>query len=198
MTSSSGQTDHSEPTRKRQNAQDDSDSLQLYYHQLADSDPLSAEAEYELWEKIDLCFIRAREILYTFGFVLQEHIRMLQNCTNDDFPDLFPASSFPDENGIRAVDSAMLKTTSWCKEIETLYASLKSAFPKGNARSLNSLRKKAVTLLGQYPVCREKVLEWYNVASVYCKESADAGCPPDLLAEKLCMDSGLFCEKMQL
>ena len=196
-TAADGNTDREIP-HKRLNTQDDADSLQFYYRQLAESEPLSAEEEYALWERIDSCFNRVRGILYTFGFVLQEHIRILQDrFTASDLSDFFPASSFSDAaDSSRGAGTAIIETAPWLREIETLSQELKEAFEGGKTRSLPQLRKKAVELLSRHPVCRDKLLEWYDVACAYRKESLEGGGTPDFRNRKLCMDDKTFLREM--
>ena len=75
---------------------DDLDSLKLYYRQLTHSEPFTAEEEREIWNRIEEINDRVREILYTFGFVLQDHIRLIRNSSIAAFSEAFPASSFPE------------------------------------------------------------------------------------------------------
>lgn len=192
-----GNTDREVP-HKRLNIQDDADSLQFYYRQLAESEPLTAEEEYALWEQIDICFNRVRGTLYTFGFVLQEHIRILQDRFNSsNLSDFFPASSFPDAaDSSRGPDTAIIKVKPWLREIEALSQELKEAFDGKKIRMLPALRKKSAELLNRHPVCRDKLLEWYDVACAYRKECLEGGGSSDLRNRKLCMDDKTFLREM--
>lgn len=80
---------------------DDLRSLKLYYHQLAESEPLSAEEERSLWNKMEaVCDVICAD-LFSFAFVFREYIRLLDGCERGILPDEIQASSFPQKGGIR-------------------------------------------------------------------------------------------------
>ena len=181
---------------------DDLDSLKLYYRQLTHSEPFTAEEEREIWNRIEEINDRVREILYTFGFVLQDHIRLIRNSSIAAFSEAFPASSFPEIFSDRDMTAVQMHLRPWADRIEAHYEEYARSFREQKKRKLKTLSAGAVPLLNEHPASREKLLEWYEVASVYRKSYADDS--GDLFAEtdqtlgeKILMDSTAFHEKME-
>lgn len=181
----------------------DIDSLKQYYKHLADSEPLTPEAERATWDKVEAATDRIRDILYTFTYVQQEHINILRAPTaSATLPDFFPPSTFPDMESGRDMAALPIRLLPWLQELEDVAKKQKRAFA-GKKSTLSAHRKKAVELLKKYPACREKLQEWYDVAKVYRKSYLSSG--DDLfaethltLADKLSMDADDFLEKLAL
>lgn len=182
---------------------DDLDSLKLYYRQLTDSEPFTADEEREIWSRVDQTNDEVRKILYPFGFVLLEHIRLIRNASIAAFSEAFPASSFPEIFSERDMSAMQVRLRPWADRIEVHYNELAQAFRDKKKRKLKTLQSAAVPLLNEHPVSREKLLEWYGVAAVYRKSYADDS--GDLfvetestLTEKLFMDVDSFHKQMSL
>ena len=184
----------------------DTDSLKIYYKQLADSEPLTPEEEQKIWQLVDQINNDAREILYTFSFVLTEHIKLLQNAAGT-IMDYFPVSSFPGTADERTIDALPILLAPWSKQISKHCEKLQKAYQcpeeERDEGQIAKLRKKSVKLLLTYPVGREKLQEWYDVARFYRDSYLSSG--DDLFAEteytlvrKLCMSPEMFLEKMKL
>ena len=60
---------------------EETDSLKIYYRHLNDSEPMTQEDEFAVWEKIEESRDEIRRLLYRFGFVFQEHIKILETCS---------------------------------------------------------------------------------------------------------------------
>lgn len=178
------------------------DSLRQYYSQLADSKPMNADEEYELWDRIDTKNGEIRSILYGFAFVLREHVTLLKNCTPAALSDLFPASSFPDTKSDRDMSAELLKIFPWIGDLANACTALRKSFESKGKKNLEKIRADIVKLLGLHPINREKLREWYDVAALYRESYNNEN--GDLFAEtretleaKLCMDTEVFLTKMK-
>ena len=142
----------------RRRAGDDTDSLRQYYRQLSGSEPLTAEEESVLWQKMDEERDSIRRGLYRLGFVLPEHVKLFHCLTPESLGEVFTAdkdaSLFP-----------LLK--GWVDEIEWHYEKQRAAFFEGDRQKLEECREQAVDLLLRYPVSPDKLYEWFRVASMY-------------------------------
>lgn len=191
------------PVLPRRSNQGDIDSLKQYYKHLADSEPLTPEAERAIWDQVEETTDRIRDILYTFTYVQLEHINTLRSPSAVSIlPDFFPPSTFPETASDRDMAAVTMKLQAWLQELEDLSKKLKRAY-NGKRSTLATHRKKAVELLKQYPASREKLQEWYDVAKLFRKSYQSVG--DDLfaethmtLAEKLSMDAEEFLEKLAL
>lgn len=182
---------------------DDLDSLKLYYRQLTNSEPFTADEEREVWARVEQKNDEVRKILCTFGFVLQEHIRLIRNTSVAAFSDAFPASSFPEISSDRDMTAMQMRLRPWADRIEAHYNELAKAFYGNRKRKLKTLRDEAFQLLNEHPVSREKLLEWYGVASVFRKSYADDTGnlfveTEATLKEKLFTDVDVFHTQMQI
>ena len=77
-------------------ASDDfADSLSSYLKQIGKLPPLPPEQQEELGNQIDAVTRKLRQKLHAFGFVTQEHLRLLDEClnSNSDPADYFQPSS---------------------------------------------------------------------------------------------------------
>lgn len=178
------------------------DSLSQYYRQLMSHEPFSAAEERRIWRNIDELDRKIRKDLYSFSFVLREHARLLRDRTPRTISEHFPASSFPEAASERDLGGVFLKLMPWVDRIDMLHHTLTAAFSEKRYGEAVRLRNHAVELLNNHPVGREKLFEWYGVASA-CRtaflegrsgEGAGAGM---ILAEKISMNGPDFLKRME-
>lgn len=142
------------------------DAMHSYFKQLANSDPLSPEDEYDLWSTLDHLNMSRRRELYRFGFVLQEHIKLLTACDGTNINDYFPYSSFPEqEHKTNSPEVMLLYIKPWKKEIQDQYERLRRAYHEKDVYS--DAQQAAIDLLMRYPVQSELLNEWSQVANIY-------------------------------
>lgn len=181
----------------------ESNSLSQYYRQLMSNEPLSAAEERLIWREIDEAARKIRDDLYSFAFVLREHTRLLRDCTPRVISELFPASSFPEALSERDLSGIPLKIRPWVDRIDALREALTRAFSEKREKEAARLRLQATELLNRHPVTREKLFEWYGVASVYRDGlrgndgSGWFGEAVKILAEKAAMEPPEFLMRMK-
>lgn len=160
----------------RRRPADEADSLRQYYRQLSNSEPLTAEEEAAIWQKMDQERDRIRSGLYRLGFVLPEHVKLFQGVSPESLNEIFAADKDVD---------LYPQLNQWIREITEHYEKQKAAFFEGDEGKLNTCRDQSVELLLRYPVSPERLHEWFRVAAMYRNSLNDPDVPPREAEEKL-------------
>ena len=135
-----------------------SDSLQIYLRQINDIPLLEQDKQKQLIAEIDDATVALRRELYQLGFVLPEHLLIL-NRIHDKNTNLsydFLASSMDDQRKV------VREIPLWHQEIQTLYKQLHDAYSKKSKKQAE-LRAKTVECLLKHEVVYDRLKEWYNV-----------------------------------
>ena len=142
---------------------DSSDSLQIYLRQINDIPLLDQDKQQQLIEEIDNATVAFRRELYHLGFILPEHLRILDKIHDkNNLSYDFLASSMEDQK------KAILQLPGWKKEIKDFYKKLHDAYSSKD-KNQTELRAGAVECLLKYEVVYDHLKEWYNVALEYLK-----------------------------
>lgn len=153
---------------KTDNNAEETDSLKIYYRHLNDSEPMPQEDEFAVWQKIEESRDEIRRLLYRFGFVFQEHIKILETCSEENMDDVFRQSALPPE--IRNMNQTAFlfsHARPWGEMIAGTYERLKGHFLAGNSDELRKEREKGIGLLMRYPMHSNLLREWYKVAQIF-------------------------------
>lgn len=162
-------------------SKDASDSLKTYLRQMSINPMLEPAEEAQIWEETALLHLKMRKLLYSFAFVLAEHVRMLRECTcRDSIVDIFPQSSLNSDPKIKSPEAMLLVLPGWISDITAVYKRLQKAFTSGNRKEQARIRTEAYDVLMRYPVHSELLHEWALVARNYASGaridlSADSG-----------------------
>lgn len=107
---------------------DFADSLASYLQQIGKMPPLPPEQQQQLGDDIDAVTRKLRHQIHAFGFVTQEHLRLLNECisTNSDPADYFQPSSLKKED-ISAGELLKL-LMEWKGELHAKHTALAAAF----------------------------------------------------------------------
>ncbi len=160
---------------------EDSDSLRQYCRNLNNSEPLAPEEETELWQQIDRVSARIRDILYTFGFILAEHLKMYRDTPLDSLCDFF----------FTRCEEPALIIPPWMREIEERTAFMQKQYAESGLDGLEAQVKENALLLSRYPAKQDKLFEWYNVAKIFREHLT-----PET-EEKIFLSAGDFREAME-
>ena len=135
-----------------------SDSLQIYLRQINDIPLLEQDKQKLLIAEIDDATVALRRELYQLGFVLPEHLLILDriHAKNTNLSYDFLASSMDDQR------KTVREIPLWRQEIQILYKQLQDGYSK-NSKKQAELRAKAVECLLKYEVVYDRLKEWYNV-----------------------------------
>ena len=143
------------------------DSLQIYLRQINKIPLLEQDKQKQLIHKIDLATVTYRRELYQLGFVMVEHLRIIDKIhdktTNLSY-DFLP-SSLEDQT------KAILQIPAWQKEIKDLYNQLHKAY-HNKTDNQSTIRVQAVECLLRYEVVYDHLQEWHKVALGYISLSA--------------------------
>lgn len=147
------------------------DSLKIYLRQISQNKLLSFDEQLELTRFIGEYSMEFRKRVYRLGFVLLEHLRLLEECNGDNFNDYFPPSSLgaSTEKAI-SPERFILQIPEWAEEIKQELSELQEVW-NSRAAEIESFREKAKVVLLKYPVNNSFVSEWYKVAIEYAKLS---------------------------
>ena len=142
---------------------DSSDSLQIYLRQINNIPLLDQEKQQQLIEEIDNATVAFRCELYQLGFILPEHLRILDKIHDkNNLSYDFLASSMEDQK------KAILQIPAWQKDIKAFYKKLHDAYSNKD-KNQTELRASAVECLLKYEVVYDHLKEWYNVTLEYLK-----------------------------
>ena len=163
-------------------SQEDQDILKAYFREMGEVSQMTAEQEMDAWRNIDVCLKNIREVLYRFGFVLKEHIRILSDPDMNELSDVFPVDpSNPKENF--RLDSQKRKT--WLDEITLIHERMTLEFSRcGNSEKLETLKKDGVLTLLKYPALPVQLLEWHDVSLRYLQLFEEGSLSSKELEEK--------------
>ena len=164
---------------------DSSDSLQIYLRQINNIPLLDQEKQQQLIEEIDNATVAFRCELYQLGFILPEHLRILDKIHDkNNLSYDFLASSMEDQK------KAILQIPAWQKDIKAFYKKLHDAYSNKD-KNQTELRASAVECLLKYEVVYDHLKEWYNVTLEYLKlaspslRKAEKATIKDIPAEKI-------------
>ncbi|MCF6176822.1 MAG: sigma-70 family RNA polymerase sigma factor [Victivallaceae bacterium] len=149
-----------------------SDSLQIYMRQIAKSDLLTQEEQLAILAQIDQAIEKFRYTLYQFGFIISEHLKLLDDNTASRISSHFlPSIMKTGKKDDKSLDEWRDKIIAMEKEI--------NASAENNYHDAAGIRSRIVDLLTEYPVVYDRLQEWYEVIRQHIKFS---GCNPDKLS----------------
>ena len=173
---------------------DDANSLGIYYRQLADSKPLSAEEELILWKNMEDASIQIRNILYRFAFLIPEHIKLFKHTTPEELGEDF---CIPRTGNLRY---PIKKISQWVNSLEKHAGHLVDYNKNSPINKLELFRKESVDLLSQFPARINKLYEWQNVVNIYRTQFLSTEVPDEekfFLEDKILMVAPQFLEEME-
>ena len=109
------------------------DSLASYLQQIGKLPPLPPEEQEKLGNEIDAVTRELRYQVHNFGFVAQEHLRLLDEClrTNSDPADYFLPSSLRREE--ISGGELLAQLSLWRNELKARHQALSAAFKAGKS-----------------------------------------------------------------
>ncbi|MBS1368945.1 MAG: sigma-70 family RNA polymerase sigma factor [Lentisphaeria bacterium] len=141
---------------------DFADSLSSYLRQIGKLPPLPPEQQEELGNQIDAVTRRMRQKLHAFGFVTQEHLRLLDEClnSNSDPADYFQPSSLRKEE----ISSGELlsQLSLWREELRKSHSALSTAF-KARNRDYPERREALIAVLSKFDVSGDQLGEYFQI-----------------------------------
>ncbi len=141
---------------------DFADSLSSYLRQIGKLPPLPPEQQQELGDRIDAATRELRQRLHAFGFVTQEHLRLLDDClsSNADPADFFQPSSLRKEEVPTGELLAQLSV--WREDLKRTHAELSRSF---KARSSDYPRKRdeLAEILAKFDVSGDHLTEFFHI-----------------------------------
>lgn len=146
---------------------DFSDSLASYLQQIGKLPPLPPEEQEKLGNEIDAVTRELRYQVHTFGFVAQEHLRLLDEClrTNSDPADYFLPSSLRKEE--ISAGELLSRLSQWRAELKVRHQSLLAAFQAG--RNCTGERRKLVESLRLFDISGDQLDEFFLVVVDYAR-----------------------------
>lgn len=168
--------------KRNEISKEEQDVLKPYFREMGEVPQMTAEQEAEAWKSIDLCLKNIRNELYSFGFILKEHIRILSDPEMSELSDVFPVDpSNPKENF--RLDSA--KRKSWLAEISLIHEKMTLEFSRcKDSAKLRKLKKEGVGILLKYPALPVQLLEWHDVSQRYLQLFEEGSLTAEKLEEK--------------
>lgn len=146
-----------------------------YYRDLNNSTPLTAEESDALWASMDRETNTIYDLLFHFLFILDEHIRLAEQCTDTEaIPSLFWESLLPEE--CRKTPYLLLqRLPGWKSEIQALRQETLRVYsdPLASADKRAEMAKRAKELLSRYPAAKIKLDEWFQLAHAYFTSRAE-------------------------
>lgn len=160
---------HETVVDKQDDVYETADSLRIYLQQIAQSKLLSSEEQLEVSQLIEAATWDFRRSLYKLGFVISEHLKILESGNSNDIDEHFLPSSI--RNTGKHHEELIILLPKWQEEISQLYQKQRNAYENGNERLLAALRDETTELLLRYPVVCDYLDEWFDVAKEYIKLS---------------------------
>lgn len=141
------------------------DILKAYFKEMGDVPQMTAAQEAETWQKIDNCLQMARKLLYRFGFVFKEHIRILSDPEIDELSDIFPV----DPNNLHQNYSlGDTERKEWLDEISLVYEKMVLQFSgRKSSKKMKDLQNEGIRILMKHPALPVQMMEWHDVALRY-------------------------------
>ena len=141
------------------------DILKAYFKEMGDVPQMTAAQEAETWQKIDNCLQMARKLLYRFGFVFKEHIRILSDPEIDELSDIFPV----DPNNLHQNYSlGDTERKEWLDEISLVYEKMVLQFSgRKSSKKMKDLQSEGIRILMKHPALPVQMMEWHDVALRY-------------------------------
>ena len=173
------------------------DAMEQYFAKMyrAECTPLSPDEAESVWQAVDEAVTGLRTLLARFVFVLEEHERLAEACSNPEaITSFFVESMLPRQPGGQA--AALLPALSeWKAELAEFRTKLTAFYagPKSaDRRACEKMWKQSNSLLMRYPASTLKILEWYHVVSSCCSNPTPGSA--GLLSSRLMPDSALCLE----
>jgi RNA polymerase primary sigma factor len=164
-----------------------SDSLQIYMRQIAKNELLSQAEQVDILAQIDQAIEDFRLALYQFGFIITEHLKLLDNITK-------LATNFLPST-VKQQDINKESLSQWGDKILAIENELNTTVAD-NYHNAAEIRGKVIALLTEYPVVYDRLQEWYEIMRQHIET---AGCNPDRLSAEsinaLADEQKLFLEE---
>ena len=143
------------------------DSLASYLQQIGNLPPLPPEEQEKLGNEIDAVTRELRYQVHNFGFVAQEHLRLLDEClrTNSDPADYFLPSSLRREE--ISGGELLAQLSLWRNELKARHQALSAAFKAGKA--YDAERKALVEALRKFDISGDQLDEFFQVVVDYAR-----------------------------
>ena len=143
------------------------DSLAWYLQQIGNPPPLPPEEQEKLGNEIDAVTRELRYQVHNFGFVAQEHLRLLDEClrTNSDPADYFLPSSLRREE--ISGGELLAQLSLWRNELKARHQALSAAFKAGKA--YDAERKALVEALRKFDISGDQLDEFFQVVVDYAR-----------------------------
>ncbi len=143
---------------------EDSDSLSLYISQMSANSQLSQHEELECASQFSESFFLIRKIVYGFGFVAEEHIRIISELNAETVAENF---SPPDSRLAAMPEAFLLELKSWGDKIRAAHEKLLSAHSGSNKAKLKQSRKLFIDTLSEMSALPSNVEVWADCAVAY-------------------------------
>lgn len=146
---------------------DFADSLASYLQQIGKMPPLPPEQQQQLGDDIDAVTRKLRHQIHAFGFVTQEHLRLLNECisTNSDPADYFQPSSLKKED-ISAGELLKL-LMEWKEELHAKHTALTAAFRARHGYA--ERRAELVESLSKFDISGDMLGEFFQIVLDYAR-----------------------------
>lgn len=195
----------------------ESDPLNIYLRQMSKTSVLDPQEEVKVAKAIEDSLEDFRKLVYRFGFVAMEHVKLIDRCDIDDIDGIFMERNFSSEEEFKP-ESLLLTLPRWKKEIQESHDQLRKAFADEEGK-LNHLRDDLRDVLMKKPVANDYLEEWYSVIkeferNVSCQKNFPHACSntsenpnngfsyktngKDVIAEKCLMTMPEFTDHINL
>ena len=143
------------------------DSLASYLQQIGKLPPLPPEEQEKLGNEIDAVTRELRYQVHAFGFVAQEHLRLLDEClrTNSDPADYFLPSSLRREE--ISPGELLSQLSQWRAELKERHQTLLTTFHAG--KPCGEERKKLCEALRKFDISGDQLDEFFLIVVDYAR-----------------------------
>ena len=147
--------------------------LNSYFQQISKSELLTPEEEGYLLRTYFDYSEKVRDYMYSIYFVADEHIKLIDNLSDDDseVDELFETSI--KNRSSESVIRICADLVEWKDEINAVKARYRETFLNGSYEALTNVRKEQVRVLHKHRVQSEKVEEWVQDCNEYMKSLKD-------------------------
>ncbi|MBE6405603.1 MAG: sigma-70 family RNA polymerase sigma factor [Lentisphaerae bacterium] len=180
----------------RHASKEDLDVLKAYFREMGEVPQMTAAQEAEAWQKIDQCLQTTRNVMYKFGFIFKEHIRILADPEIDELSDIFPVDP---TNPLQNFTLDNAKRKEWLDEISLIHEKIILQFSKRkSSKKLNDLREEGINVLMKHPALPVQLLEWHDVALRYQQLYREGSLSESDLEEKTLCTVDEFIENLEV
>ena len=150
----------------------DTDALSIYMRQMAVSPLLTAEEELAYAKDYDEIMMAFRKKICRMGFVATEHLKIIADMGMDVIDNNFITRYDIDRKTDTSPKMILLGMHNWRASIEKQFKSLCASFHKEHeSEELEKIRTKLANALIVFLLKHEYLMEWYDVALDYLKET---------------------------